>query len=180
MRNKESKKEEKVEKNINNNTEESTLDNKEENTEKEINVDYKDMYLRALADYDNLRKDTANQRTEWIKFANSNLLSEIIPVMDNFKIAVDHVPADKKDDPWLVGITYIRDQLKKVLEDNGVEEISNVVGQKFNPELHEAMEDNNLNKEDFKDYKEGDIIKELRAGYKMHGKVISHAKVIVK
>jgi molecular chaperone GrpE len=140
--------------------------------------DFKNMYLRVVADYENLKKDTEKQKQEWIRFANNNLISEILPVLDNFKVAVDHIPEEEKDSSWVVGITYIQNQLKKALEDNGVEEIK-TFGEKFDPELHEAI-DQETSKEELKKYKEGYIVKELRPGYKLHGKVITPAKVIVK
>jgi molecular chaperone GrpE len=140
--------------------------------------DFKNMYLRVVADYENLKKDTERQKQEWIRFANNNLINEILPVLDNFKVAVDHIPDNEKDSSWVVGITYIQNQLKKSLEDNGVEEIK-TSGEKFDPGLHEAI-DQETSKEELKKYKEGDIVKELRPGYKLHGKVIVPAKVVVK
>jgi len=142
-------------------------------------TDYKEMYLRALADYDNLKKDTEKQKQDWIRFANTNLITEILPVMDNFKISVEHIPETERGSGWVIGINHIQNQLKKVLEDNGVEEIK-TVGEKFNPEFHEAVEGNNISEEELKKFKEGQVVKEVRPGYKMHGKVIAHAKVVVK
>lgn len=138
--------------------------------------DYKGMYLRALADYDNLKKDTERQKQDWVRFANTNLITEILPVLDNFKVAIDHVPDNQGDSGWVVGVKHIQDQLQNVLKNSGVEEIK-TVGEKFNPEMHEAVIVDDINES--KAVEKGTIFKEIKPGYIMHGKVISHAKVLV-
>ncbi len=141
--------------------------------------DYQGKYLRALADYENLKKEMEKQKQEWISFANSNLITEILPVLDNFKISTKHIPEKERKSPWVEGIMYIQKQLLDVLKSQGVEEIE-TVGKKFDHNLHEAVKDNNLSEEEKKKFKEGEIIKEVRPGYKMHEKVIIPAKVVVK
>lgn len=139
--------------------------------------DFENIHKRALADYQNLLKQTAKEKEEFARYANLNLIMEILPVIDNFKISVKHIPEDQKKGAWVQGIIYIKKQLLDILSANGIEEIK-TVGEKFNPEIHEAVEDNK--KEDKKNKDKKDIIiKEISSGYKMNGKVIRAAKVIV-
>lgn len=136
--------------------------------------DYKNRYLTALADYQNLLKQAAKEKQEFAKYANANLIIEILPVLNNFKMAVKHIPEDQKDSQWIQGITHIKNQLLSVLSANGIEEIK-TSGEKFDPELHEAVKNDN----DKNFNKKGIIIEEAIPGYKMNGKVIIPAKVIV-
>ena len=148
---------------------------------KKEEVDFKKNYLRALADYQNLLKQTVKEKQEFAKYANANLIIEILPVVNNFKMAVKHIPEDQKYSQWIQGIAHIQNQLLSVLSANGIEEIK-TVGEKFNPELHEAVKNNDNKKQKENPSAGGEkgiIIKEVIPGYKMHGKVIIPAKVIV-
>lgn len=135
---------------------------------------YKSLYLRALADYENLQKQIAAEKSEFAKYVNANLISELLPILDNFESAFTLVPEEEKNNSWVVGLQYIKNQMEKFLTDNGVEKIK-TVGEKFNPEFHEAVES-----EDFdKSQKEDIVLKEIKAGYKLYEKVIQAAKVVV-
>ena len=136
-------------------------------------VDYKNMYLRALADYDNLKKETAKDRAEFVNFANANLLLELLPIMDNFNAAFNMIPPAEEKNAWVIGLGHIKKQLGDFLQSNGIEKIK-TVGEKFDPELHEAVSREKNEKE-----KEDVILKEVKAGYKLHGKVVQAAKVVV-
>ncbi len=152
---------------------------KKNNPFKRDKKDYKDMYLRALADYDNLKKDTEKQKQDWIRFANTNLITEVLPVLDNFKVAIKHIPDNEKSSSWVVGVKHIQDQLQKALEGNGVKEIK-TIGEKFNPEMHEAVVVDDVDVGKIEAIESGSIFKEIKPGYTLHGKVVSHAKVVVK
>ncbi|MCK4744532.1 nucleotide exchange factor GrpE [Candidatus Parcubacteria bacterium] len=163
-------------------SEEKNKENKKEKKDIDIKKkmdigDLENKYKRALADYQNLLKQTVKEKEEFAKYANLNLIMEILPIVNNFKISVEHVPEDQKGSAWVQGIIYIKKQLMDILSANGVEEIK-TVGEKFNPEMHEAVENNKNEDKKDKD-KKGIIIKEITAGYRMRGKVISAAKVIV-
>ena len=152
-------------------------------------------WQRAQADYDNLKKETDKAKTEWIKMANGDLLAEILPVYDNLKLAIVHIPEEQKKLDWVVGIEHIKNQLSNFLEQNGVEEIK-TVGEEFDPKVHEAVashesiktlkhesnkvdEDETRLRQGFGGRRDNIIKKEVRAGYKLHGKVLYSAKVIV-
>lgn len=127
-------------------------------------------WQRAKADYDNLRKEMDQRISQIGSFAKASLLSDLIPILDNFSKAVDHVPSAQKQENWVVGIFQIKKQLEDFLADNGLEKIK-TVGEKFDHNLHEAVA---------KESGEPDkIIKEVSSGYKLNGQVIIPAKVIV-
>jgi len=148
------------------------------------NKEYLDGWQRAKADYLNLKKESEKRYQDLIKFANASLILEILPVMDNFKLAVSHIPKDQLKADWVIGIAHIKKQLADILKNLGIEEIK-TVGEKFNPELHEAVSAETREKRETEHEKhesggsKGVIIKEVRSGYSMHGKVIQVAKVVV-
>ncbi|MAF13817.1 MAG: nucleotide exchange factor GrpE [Parcubacteria group bacterium] len=135
--------------------------------------EYLNGWKRAKADYSNFKKDAEKRQQEIIQFANASLIAELLPVFNNFKIACQHVPNDEAGKDWVQGFEHIKKQFVDFLKNLGIEEIA-TVGQKFNPELHEAVASEK--KEDFKT----DIIfEEVSAGYTLQGKVVNPAKVKV-
>ncbi|HRY63592.1 MAG TPA: nucleotide exchange factor GrpE [Patescibacteria group bacterium] len=132
-------------------------------------------WQRAQADYINLQKTTERDKAEWLKFANQGLLMEILPIYDHLKLAVKHIPEAQRKESWVVGVENIKNQFGKFLSEAGVEEI-NTVGEKFNPEEHEAVAADNAESDEHR----GVIKEELRGGYKLNGKVLYPAKVIVE
>ena len=135
--------------------------------------EYLEGWKRAKADHINYRKKTENQKEELVKYCNEDLILKILPVIDAFDLALEHVPKKHKTDDWVVGIVAIEDMLLKVLKENDVEEVE-TEGQKFDPEFHEAVE----HVKD-KDFKTGEIVEELARGFKLNGRVIRAAKVKV-
>lgn len=126
---------------------------------KELN----EKYLRSLADYQNLEKQTAVWKDEFVKFANQGLIAKILEILDDLEKAQEHL----KDD----GLQIIIDKLKGILVNNGLEEIS-CDQEIFDPNFCEALEIVN-GEEDNK------IVKILEKGYKLNGKVIRPAGVAV-
>jgi molecular chaperone GrpE len=96
----------------------------------------------------------------------------ILPIFDTFGLAVNYVPKDIKDTDWAKGVIQIKSQLGDLLKSKGLEEIRSV-GEKFNPEFHEAVEMVESEKP------EGEILAEVQKGYKLNGSVIRTAKVKV-
>jgi len=129
-------------------------------------------WQRAKADYENFKKETDKRMSEVSDYAKAGLVSELIPILDNFTKAVEHVPEEQAKEDWVVGIFHIKKQLEDFLTDNGLEKIV-TVGQKFDHNLHEAV-----GKEKSEQEKDT-IIKEVSSGYKLNGQVIIPAKVIV-
>lgn len=142
--------------------------------------EYKKDWQRALADYKNLQKETSERRAEWAQMSKAQILEDFIPVYDNFKSAFFHHPILQPDNEehkqmknWIDGIGFIMKQFGDVMKSHGIEEIK-TVGEKFDPNMHESM-----GEEEMEGKEPGIILKELIGGYKMGGKVIKAAKVII-
>ncbi len=133
-------------------------------------------WQRAKADFINFKKESEGLMVDFRKWANENLIEEILPILDNFYRAESHLPDMKlRKVDWVKGIIQIKSQLEEFLKKQGLEEIK-TLGEEFNPEFHEAVEE--IKKEG---EKSGKIIKEVQKGYLLQGKVIRSAKVrIVK
>lgn len=128
---------------------------------------FENKYKLALADYQNLLKKTAADKTDFAKYAISDLLEDIIPVYDHLKMSLQSLPAEEENSAWVIGVKYVLKQFKDNLATRGVEEIK-TVGEKFDHNTMEALEG------------EGELVtKEVMAGYKLNGRLIRAAKVIV-
>lgn len=137
-------------------------------------AEYKLGWQRAVADYQNLQKETANRRAELVSMSEQQILEEFIPVYDNFKKAFSLKPPadDKQTQSWINGIGFIMQYFVGVLKSHKVEEIK-TVGEQFDPKLHESVG------EEESDKKHGTILKEADGGCTMDGRVIKVAKVII-
>ncbi len=136
---------------------------------KEDEIDsFENKYLRALADYQNLMKQSANEKTEFIKYALGDFLQDILPIYDHLKLSMNGLSEDDLKNPWATGVSHVLKQFKTVLEDKGVEEIK-TVGEKFDHNIMEAIEGSGET-----------VSREVMPGYKLNGKVIRPAKVIVE
>ncbi|MBI5071882.1 nucleotide exchange factor GrpE [Candidatus Falkowbacteria bacterium] len=132
--------------------------------------EYLNGWKRAKADYLNLKKENEAAGAELAQFVAGGMLMKFLPIYDGLKKAC---AMENSGDKWVEGILNIKKQFEEVFKKFGVEEIK-TVGEKFNPEFHEAVS---------RQKKEGVevdmIIEEVGGGYTMHGKVILAAKVIV-
>lgn len=142
--------------------------------------EYKKDWQRALADYKNLQKETSERRSEWAQMSKTMILEDFIPVYDNFKTAFFHHPILQADNEehkqiksWVDGIGYIMKQFGDVMKSHGIEEVK-TIGEKFDPSLHESV-----GEEEIDGTESGMILKEASGGYKMGGKVVKVAKVII-
>ena len=122
-------------------------------------------WRRALADYDNLKKETEARRAEWAKYSEQQILEEFIPVYDNMKKALavslplpegEQAEGQRGWESWKEGVGHIMKQFADVLKQHGVEEIK-TVGEKFDPNLYEAV-----GHEELEGKTEGEIIREGR------------------
>lgn len=134
---------------------------------------FKDKYRRALADYQNLLKQTAKEKMEFAAYANERMVKEILPVYDHLKLAIEHHNGESNDN-WLKGVEYVVKQFKDTLEKIGVQEIK-VNDKKFDHNLMEAIDSEETEDENLA----GQIARQVKAGYKLNGKVIEPAKVVV-
>lgn len=138
------------------------IDIKNEELKKE-NEEIKNKYLRSLADYQNLEKQTQIWREDFVKFANQGLIAQLLEILDNLEKAQEHL----KDD----GLQLIIDKLKTVFKNSGLEEIE-IMGTDFDPIQAEAIEAI-PGDEDHK------VVEIRTKGYKLNGKIIRPAKVAV-
>jgi molecular chaperone GrpE len=159
-------------------------DKKEKNKKTDEEIDKQDKseeYLnnwkRAVADLENYKKDQAKLMGEFRKFATLDVIFQILPVLDNFNASLEHVPEKEKDNAWVTGITHIKKQLEDVLKNNGVEEIEVKIGDEFDPEMHEAVQD--TKEANIDTNKTNKIAKVVQKGYKINNKIIRAAKVTV-
>lgn len=135
--------------------------------------DYLNGWKRAKADYLNLKKETEKRQQEIVQFANLALISELLPIYDHFKLAINHIPAEEQDKDWVKGFSHIKKQWQDFFRQIGIEEID-TVSKSFDPEYHEAVV--HEAKEGF----DSDVVfEEVKPGYIWHGKVIQPAKVKV-
>jgi len=133
-----------------------------------IPSEYESKYKRALADYQNLLKRTAQEKQDFAKYANEQLVLEFIPVYDNLKISLEHIDEAARSNGWAEGIKYVIKQFKDALTNLGVEEIK-AKHKKFDHSTMEAVEG------------QGDkVVKVVRPGYTLNGKVIIPARVVLK
>jgi molecular chaperone GrpE len=129
-------------------------------------------WQRAQADFLNYKKQAAEDKINFCKNANTELIYELLPVLDNFQRAATHAPEELENDNWAIGIKHIEKQLENILSENGLEKIESK-GQQFNPHYHEAIEHVESDKP------EGEIVEEILAGYKFNDSIIRPAKVKV-
>lgn len=134
-----------------------------------------DRLLRVTADLDNYRKRAVREKQEAIRYANESLLEKLIPVLDNFDMALAATQKVENDAAQSVqtGVGMIYQQLKGVLVDAGLEEVD-ATGKAFDPNLHEAVSQHHTG-----DVPEGQVVQQLRKGYKLKDRLLRPATVIV-
>ena len=140
--------------------------------EPSVEPDWKDRYMRAMADFDNFRKRTARDREDLVKFAASDVLKDILPTIDNLARALDEAK-NKAEDPFVAGVKLVYDGLLKALADHGASPLD-AVGEPFDANFHEALAQ--LPSEDVE---EGHVMSEVKRGWLLHGKLLRAAQVVV-
>lgn len=131
-------------------------------------------WQRAQADYQNLKKESTQSSIDSIRLANKGLIENLIPVFDNFELAIKHLPKDLQDNNWVQGVVYIHKQLQDILIAEGVE-IVDPMGNIFDPNIHEAVDSIEIQDQS----KKNTIIEVLQVGYKLNGSLIRSARVKV-
>ena len=131
-----------------------------------------DRLLRKHADFENLRKRLEKEKKEFHQFALSDIMGELIFILDNFERAISH--SDEAGNPeYRKGVELIYRQLKDLLEKRGLRAIESE-GKKFDPNFHEAVA-----REERNDLEEGTILEELQRGYFFHNRLLRPAMVKV-
>ena len=132
-------------------------------------------WKRALADYDNLKKDLSGERSRMREHICEDTIQRIIPVLDNFDAALAFKPEglDDKIENWLQGLLYVRTQLETVLSELGASTFGQI-GDVFDANLHDAA-----GEKDVEAHASGAIVEIVRRGWKRADHIIRPAKVIV-
>jgi len=128
---------------------------------------------RAQADYANLRRRTAEERDALLGLANEILLAKVVALADDFDLALEHLPPDARETPWLEGIVAIDRKLRTLLESEGVTPIE-ALGRSFDPAVHEAVSHVPGNGRP-----EGEVVAEIRRGYRLRDRVLRPTLVAV-
>ncbi|MEI8361553.1 MAG: nucleotide exchange factor GrpE [bacterium] len=140
----------------------------------EASVDYQAKYARALADYQNLLRQTVKEKEDFQRFANENMVLGILPVYDNLKISMKHIDTAAEKSGWADGIGYVVKQFADFFESIGVKEIK-TAGHKFDHNKMEAVSEVATDDKKLVHH----VCEELTAGYELKGRVIRAARVSV-
>ena len=134
---------------------------------------YKDVALRSVADLDNYRKRMAREKDDAIRYANSNFLERLIPILDNFELGLQAAKTGGSQSAVQDGMIMVFKQLQDFLASCGVETID-ATGQHFDPNVHEAIA-----QEQNAEIAEGFVVRQLRKGYRLKDRLIRPANVVV-
>jgi len=134
-----------------------------------------DRLLRTTADFDNFKKRATREKQEAIKYANEAVMQKLVPVLDSLDMALAAAQTAGPDtgQSLQAGVTMVLQQLKSVLAEAGLEEV-NALGQPFDPNFHEA-----LSQQETPEVPEGQVIHQLRKGYKLRDRLLRPASVII-
>ncbi|GIO36001.1 MULTISPECIES: nucleotide exchange factor GrpE [Paenibacillus] len=136
--------------------------------------EHKQRLLRTQADYDNFRRRTVKEKEELGKYASAKLITELLPVIDNFERALGSVSDVPEAASYAKGVEMIFRQLEGILKAEGLTPME-AVGTPFNPEYHQA-----IMQVESDEYEEGDVVEEVQKGYMLKDKVLRPAMVKVK
>lgn len=142
--------------------------------------EYLDNWKRERADFLNYKKEEAKRVREFVEFANEGVFLEVMDILDNMEVAMKRVSENLRENhkEWLEGLNKALTGFDELLKRYGIEKIK-TEGQKFDPALHEAV-----NQEESPPRRSSsetnEEIEEVRAGYTMHGKVIRPARVKIR
>ncbi|HEX6291745.1 MAG TPA: nucleotide exchange factor GrpE [Herpetosiphonaceae bacterium] len=134
---------------------------------------FKDQYLRAAADLKNFKRRTEEERGSLIRNATAGLLLKLLPILDDFDLAMQHVPPEVAETPWFSGLQGVQRKLQMVLEGEGVKPIE-ALGQTFDPHFHDAVMHEEAGPE-----QAGKVTADLRRGYMLHDRVLRPSMVKV-
>ncbi|MBA4149749.1 MAG: nucleotide exchange factor GrpE [Verrucomicrobia bacterium] len=132
--------------------------------------------LREAADFENFKKRATRERQEAIKFANEGLLLKLVPIVDNFEMALTAANTPSTDpsvESLKKGVQMVHSLLKSTLAESGLEEID-ALNQPFDPNFHEAV-----SQQETADVPEGHVVQQLRKGYKFRERLLRPATVVV-
>lgn len=131
-----------------------------------------DLYLRERAELDNYRKRMQREKEDLARFANENLLREMLPILDNLERAVSHAEQDQEGG-LLEGVQMTLEQFRKTLERFGVVPVASI-GEPFSPERHEAM-----GQMESSEHAPNTVVQEMQKGYTLNDRLLRPALVMI-
>ena len=152
---------------------ESSEDVKEDELRSELD-EYKDKYLRLMAEFDNYRKRVLKEKSELILNGGEKVISSILPVLDDIERAEESMTTIEDSKSFQEGVSLIFEKLKTILEKNGLKKMD-TVGEQFNVDFHEAIAMVPGQPDELR----GKVIDSVQTGYLLNDKVLRHAKVAV-
>lgn len=154
--------------------EQSQEEVKKELTPEELIQQEKDKYLRLFAEFENYKKRTSRERIELFKTASQELMTSLLPIMDDFDRGLSEIKK-VKDKELLKGMQLINDKFKNTLTQKGLTEIEVKEGDAFDAEIHEAITQIPAPSDKLK----GKVIDAVEKGYKLGEKIIRYPKVVI-
>lgn len=148
---------------------------KEEPTPEELIQAEKDKFLRLFAEFENYKKRTTRERIELFKTAGQEVMTSLLPVVDDFERALSHIEEDKEAEELRKGVLLIYQKFYNTLEQKGLSKIETNAGDVFDAEIHEAITQIPAPSEDLK----GKVIDCVEKGYKLGDKIIRYPKVVI-
>lgn len=142
-----------------------------EEAKKPTEPDWKDRYARLLADFDNFKKRTARDREDTYRFAEADILKDILPTVDHLSLALAN--AKDKEDDFVKGVQLVYDSLLKALKEHGAEPFDSI-GKVLDPERMEAIASLPS-----AEVEEGKVSNEAKRGWVLKEKVLRAAQVVV-
>ena len=174
---KKDKKEEVVEDQIDS-TQNEALELEEQTVEEKLQGELKqekDKFLRLFAEFENYKRRTAKERIELFKTASQDVMTSLLPVLDDFERALSHIEDDKEAEELRKGVLLIYQKFLSTLQQKGLSVIEITQGDLFNADDHEAVTQIPATSKDLK----GKIIDVVEKGYKLGDKVIRFPKVVI-
>ena len=153
-------------------TETPAEEEKPAETEKPAEPDWKTLYALTLADFDNYKKRAARDREDTYRYAEMDILKDVLPAVDNLQLALANAK-EKSDDPFVKGVQLVYDTLLKSLKDHGAEPFDSV-GKELDTEKMEAIATLPS-----PDVPEGKVSIESKKGWMLKDKVLRAAQVVV-
>jgi molecular chaperone GrpE len=127
-------------------------------------------WQRAQADFINYKRRTEQERQDFNRFANANLILSLLPVLDDLDRALEATPTKSSKHSWIEGVRLVDHKFRATLEAQGLTPIK-ALGEPFDPNYHEALRQDKG--------EEGIVVAEFQKGYMLHDRLLRPAKVVV-
>ncbi len=147
----------------------------DEPTTEELIAQEKDKYLRLFAEFENYKKRTGKERMDLFKTANQDVMTALLPILDDFERALTHIEEDKEAEELRKGVLLIYQKLVTTLEQKGLAKLEVKQGDTFDAEIHEAITQIPAPSKKLK----GKVVDVIEQGYKLGEKVIRFPKVVI-